>query len=195
MHFTGWKLGLKTGMYYLRTMAASAPIQFTVDQEQLKVVDTNVARERYAPRKRTSLGFNSTYAAIPRPYALKNPSHGSTSAVNGIPTPAATPPVGAEKQLVQALERTRLSDGSSSEEPSPKVLAIEPIGMPDQEESLDANIKKFQAEDEEIESNEREGDIYSEAVLACESKMISTGIPLTFLGSIENREACLMCSS
>ena len=44
MHFTGWKLGLKTGMYYLRTMAASAPIQFTVDQEQLKVVDTNVAR-------------------------------------------------------------------------------------------------------------------------------------------------------
>jgi ribonucleotide reductase alpha subunit len=25
MHFAGWKMGLKTGMYYLRTMAASAP--------------------------------------------------------------------------------------------------------------------------------------------------------------------------
>ena len=34
MHFAGWKMGLKTGMYYLRTQAASAPIQFTVDQEQ-----------------------------------------------------------------------------------------------------------------------------------------------------------------
>ena len=32
MHFYGWKKGLKTGMYYLRTKAASAAIQFTVDQ-------------------------------------------------------------------------------------------------------------------------------------------------------------------
>lgn len=40
MHFYGWKKGLKTGMYYLRTMAASAPIQYTVDQESLKIVDS-----------------------------------------------------------------------------------------------------------------------------------------------------------
>lgn len=32
MHFYGWKKGLKTGMYYLRTQAAAAAIQFTVDQ-------------------------------------------------------------------------------------------------------------------------------------------------------------------
>ena len=32
MHFYGWKLGLKTGMYYLRTKAAAAAIQFTVDK-------------------------------------------------------------------------------------------------------------------------------------------------------------------
>lgn len=31
MHFYGWKKGLKTGMYYLRTQAAAAAIQFTVD--------------------------------------------------------------------------------------------------------------------------------------------------------------------
>lgn len=43
MHFYGWRKGLKTGMYYLRTMAASAPIQFTVDQESLKVLDTATA--------------------------------------------------------------------------------------------------------------------------------------------------------
>ena len=33
MHFYGWKSGLKTGMYYLRTKAASNPIQFTVEAE------------------------------------------------------------------------------------------------------------------------------------------------------------------
>lgn len=31
MHFYGWKLGLKTGMYYLRTKAAADAIQFTVE--------------------------------------------------------------------------------------------------------------------------------------------------------------------
>jgi ribonucleoside-diphosphate reductase subunit M1 len=36
MHFYGWKRGLKTGMYYLRTRPATDPIKFTVNQEQLK---------------------------------------------------------------------------------------------------------------------------------------------------------------
>merc|ERR1719164_364936 len=31
MHFHGWQLGLKTGMYYLRTKAATDAIKFTVD--------------------------------------------------------------------------------------------------------------------------------------------------------------------
>jgi ribonucleoside-diphosphate reductase alpha subunit len=34
MHFHGWKRGLKTGMYYLRTTAAADAIQFTVDKEK-----------------------------------------------------------------------------------------------------------------------------------------------------------------
>lgn len=33
MHFYGWKKGLKTGMYYLRTKAASDAIQFTVQKD------------------------------------------------------------------------------------------------------------------------------------------------------------------
>lgn len=33
MHFYGWKRGLKTGMYYLRTKPISSAIKFTVDQE------------------------------------------------------------------------------------------------------------------------------------------------------------------
>ncbi|AGA78038.1 ribonucleoside-diphosphate reductase subunit alpha [Echinicola vietnamensis] len=36
MHFYAWKKGLKTGMYYLRSKAATSAIQFTVDKESLK---------------------------------------------------------------------------------------------------------------------------------------------------------------
>lgn len=36
MHFYGWEKGLKTGMYYLRTKAASDAIKFTVDKSQLE---------------------------------------------------------------------------------------------------------------------------------------------------------------
>ena len=35
MHFHGWKKGLKTGMYYLRSKAAADAIKFTVDQTSL----------------------------------------------------------------------------------------------------------------------------------------------------------------
>merc|ERR1711881_648219 len=40
MHFYGWKSGLKTGMYYLRTKAATNAIQFTVDKTKLKEVES-----------------------------------------------------------------------------------------------------------------------------------------------------------
>ena len=34
-HFHGWKLGLKTGLYYLRTKAKADAIQFTVDKDSV----------------------------------------------------------------------------------------------------------------------------------------------------------------
>jgi ribonucleoside-diphosphate reductase alpha chain len=33
MHFYAWKKGLKTGMYYLRTQAATQAVQFTVEKQ------------------------------------------------------------------------------------------------------------------------------------------------------------------
>ena len=35
MHFYGWKAGLKTGMYYLRTKSATDAIKFTLDKEAI----------------------------------------------------------------------------------------------------------------------------------------------------------------
>ncbi|XP_071504655.1 ribonucleoside-diphosphate reductase large subunit-like [Diadema antillarum] len=36
MHFYAWKMGIKTGMYYLRTRPAADPIKFTLDKLSLK---------------------------------------------------------------------------------------------------------------------------------------------------------------
>merc|ERR1712004_649793 len=40
MHFHGWQLGLKTGMYYLRTKAATEAIKFTVEVDKLRSAQT-----------------------------------------------------------------------------------------------------------------------------------------------------------
>merc|ERR1712187_993947 len=40
MHFHGWQLGLKTGMYYLRTKAAVDAIKFTVEVDKVRRAST-----------------------------------------------------------------------------------------------------------------------------------------------------------
>jgi len=45
MHFYAWEKGLKTGMYYLRTKAATDAIKFTVDKSQLSQPKTAAAVE------------------------------------------------------------------------------------------------------------------------------------------------------
>ena len=42
MHFYGWKSGLKTGMYYLRTKSAVDAIKFTLDNTKSKAKETKV---------------------------------------------------------------------------------------------------------------------------------------------------------
>ncbi|KAJ1958119.1 ribonucleotide-diphosphate reductase subunit rnr1 [Dipsacomyces acuminosporus] len=45
MHFYGWKKGLKTGMYYLRTKPAADAIKFTVDAEKVGSVLKTPAKQ------------------------------------------------------------------------------------------------------------------------------------------------------
>lgn len=183
MHFAGWKLGLKTGMYYLRTMAASAPIQFTVDQEKLKVVDTNVARN--VSRKRGVQGGSSpkSNAATPAPQPMFKTN--SATAPADVPTPSTTPPPEPQAKRVEVTPKKTPMDvpafkADQSEGDSPRVIAADAgKGLPDDELPEPALKKANQEEDAEKDSKDREGDIYAEAVLAC---------------SIENPESCLMCS-
>ncbi|DBA70905.1 hypothetical protein WJX79_003848 [Trebouxia sp. C0005] len=58
LHFYGWKAGLKTGMYYLRTRAAADAIKFTVDQQAL--AKNKAARAAAAPK-----GLAATAATEP----------------------------------------------------------------------------------------------------------------------------------
>ncbi|MEJ6680549.1 MAG: ribonucleoside-diphosphate reductase subunit alpha [Flavobacteriales bacterium] len=46
MHFYGWKSGLKTGMYYLRTKAAADAIKFTVDKKYKEAPVAKTEEER-----------------------------------------------------------------------------------------------------------------------------------------------------
>jgi ribonucleotide reductase alpha subunit len=45
MHMYGWRKGLKTGMYYLRTRAKAQPIKFTLDPEAVKAATLACSRE------------------------------------------------------------------------------------------------------------------------------------------------------
>jgi len=57
MHFYGWKLGLKTGMYYLRRRPAANPIQFTLnDNTSVQIED--VIKKDESPVKKTKLELN-----------------------------------------------------------------------------------------------------------------------------------------
>jgi ribonucleoside-diphosphate reductase alpha chain len=48
MHFYGWKKGLKTGMYYLRTKAATDAIKFTVDTSVMEQPTAQSLEEQQA---------------------------------------------------------------------------------------------------------------------------------------------------
>ncbi|KAI0413439.1 ribonucleoside-diphosphate reductase large chain [Xylaria grammica] len=188
MHFTGWKLGLKTGMYYLRTQAAAQPIQFTVDQEALKVADSAAARpgalKKRAPPSGTHTSSSST--AISRPMYAKKEHSNFVNTHNGVPTPSTTPPPVNEITVTEAVVPSTNAPTFKADAPegeSPKALATEPTDKPKADElpeaALGDNKSSPQDEDNEDESKEREYDIYAEAALSC---------------SIENPEACVMCS-
>ncbi|EZA57687.1 hypothetical protein DMN91_002734 [Ooceraea biroi] len=68
MHFFGWRSGLKTGMYYLRTKPAANPIQFTVDESKLRNRDlvSNTSTVGSTPTKSPKQDVNGDSNAAER---------------------------------------------------------------------------------------------------------------------------------
>merc|ERR1712025_1145727 len=54
MHFHAWQLGLKTGMYYLRTKAAADAIKFTVEVDKVKRASLQSGSQRPSVTSTTS---------------------------------------------------------------------------------------------------------------------------------------------
>ncbi|MCW7480557.1 ribonucleoside-diphosphate reductase subunit alpha [Leptospira kanakyensis] len=52
MHFYAWKQGLKTGMYYLRTKAATQAIQFTVEKTKEEILQEKESQNQFTPATR-----------------------------------------------------------------------------------------------------------------------------------------------
>jgi ribonucleoside-diphosphate reductase subunit M1 len=156
--------------------------------------------------------YMSSPSAIPRPMAYVNsskegsPNGDAAAAAPSTPPPIKTAALGEIKpRPVHSPSKPPAFKADVDEGDSPKALPTEPADKPPKEEELSSPVlgakKDKDAEDKEDESKEREMDIYSEAVLACKFPRGTVQCPLIqhanrdcVTGSIENPEACIMCS-
>ncbi|EIN12822.1 ribonucleotide reductase alpha subunit [Punctularia strigosozonata HHB-11173 SS5] len=164
MHFYGWKKGLKTGMYYLRTRPAAQAIQFTVDQTVLK-------QAAEAKAKKTP----ESAAASAKTPAPATPAKIAVAAPNGIITPQLSP-------AKESPPRT----AAPAPAPAPAPPALATTAAPTTTESsepisTDERTRKAAEQDPEFAAalqRQREREL-EQAKLMC---------------SLENKEACVMCS-
>ena len=147
MHFYGWKKGLKTGMYYLRTRPAAQAIQFTVDQSILQ----KAKEANQAPRASPPVPLPVAAA----PSVASSNSYASRQGSSGVLTP---------------ISSTTISSPALStvDETSTEVAAAPATNG---EKEIDP---EYAAGLERQKQRELE-----EAQLLC---------------SIDNKEACVMCS-
>lgn len=62
MHFNAWSRGLKTGIYYLRTLPASSPIPFTVSHEARKRATSDTSSvNSHGPSKKVLCSLSSNH--------------------------------------------------------------------------------------------------------------------------------------
>ena len=92
MHFYGWKSGLKTGMYYLRTKSAVDAIKFTLDNEKTTKSDSDKSKQ--------------TVAAVKVPEATA----AVTTAIDAQTNPAAAVEPLSPAELKQMLEQSKKSE-------------------------------------------------------------------------------------
>ena len=92
MHFYGWKSGLKTGMYYLRTKSAVDAIKFTLDNEKTTKSESDKSKQTAAAVK------------VPEPTAAV------TAAIDPQTNPAAAVEPLSPAELKQMLEQSKKSE-------------------------------------------------------------------------------------
>jgi len=165
MHFYGWKKGLKTGMYYLRTKAAVGAIQFTVSKE--------IQEKAKAQQAAKQAGRSPS----PLPIAV---APIETPVVAAISTPVKMP--------LQPVTNGIKANGGSVEEITKGVgkMATSLVGAGADTTPVAVKVKDVDA------NKENDQDItYEEALKRREEKEKEQA---QLLCSLENKEACMMCS-
>ncbi|OCH92652.1 hypothetical protein OBBRIDRAFT_791098 [Obba rivulosa] len=157
MHFYGWKKGLKTGMYYLRTRPAAQAIQFTVDQSYLKDAKKQVVAADIAAAKANGI----VQAPVPVTNGI------SRTAVNGFSArthsdPPSPSPAQAAASRANDVAAAAAANGIAS-------LTLDERAQKAAEQDPEFAAALQRQRDRELE----------EAKLMC---------------SLENKEACVMCS-
>jgi ribonucleoside-diphosphate reductase subunit M1 len=162
MHFYGWKRGLKTGMYYLRTRPAAQAIQFTVDhtvaaqvKQQKKEQQEQDARATIA---KTAPAMHPVPASTPTPPPAYPSVAGSVN--EQITSPSASALSSATSPVLPLTPADSHADGLAGLDEAQRVAA-------EKDPEFAAALLRKQARELE------------EAKLAC---------------SLENQEACVMCS-
>lgn len=145
MHFYGWKRGLKTGIYYLRTKPSAQAIQFTIDASTAKQAKTNATNAATASASAASVAI-------------------------AIPTPAPAPVAGTSVNSLIAPMRQVSIATTASKAPEVDAEAVS---------KRDSSPGPSEEEEMTYEEAKKRADERAEAALQC---------------SIDNKDACLMCS-
>lgn len=167
MHFYGWKRGLKTGMYYLRTRPAAQAIQFTLDHSLVAQVKQQKEQQEAEPITKPPVPTTSDAP-------LSVPSEVTTkSDINPVIAIAVEP--------VAATSTPATATSSSSAPASPQYPLTPADSHDDALAGLDEVQRRAAEKDPEFAAAllRKKARELEEAKLAC---------------SLENKEACVMCS-
>nr|GAT44768.1 predicted protein [Mycena chlorophos] len=130
MHFYGWKRGLKTGMYYLRTQPASAAIQFTVDKSVLDEVKAQNAKAKeqtlaVAPTKPAPVA--APVRSVSASSSSSSPSLSSSSSTSSRDqSPAPTTPIEAAPVVVAPAKPAPAAADASVDDIMARMAAEDP---------------------------------------------------------------------
>ena len=154
MHFYGWKKGLKTGSYYLRTRPAASAIQFTVSNEE--IAEAKATRKAVNAQRAAAASAVSTMASSQAP---------TPSSVVTEPRPVVDR---GYESMVQGVGRLGVDGTVTEDGPGKDRPAAQALGQPSEDEGFLAAQERQRRRQEEADER-----------LAC---------------SLENKDACLMCS-
>jgi len=177
MHFYGWKRGLKTGMYYLRTRPAAQAIQFTLDHSLVAQVKQQKEQQEAQPSPKTT-PVAHPIASIPTPQSTR-PSVIHEVAMKSVTAPSTIAATEVESVAAASTPTTETSNGS------PSSTLSYPLTPAESHEDALAGLDEVQRRAAEKDPE------YAAALLRKKARELEEA---KLACSLENKEACVMCS-